>query len=359
MKILIVQDHLRSGGTERQSCLLANAFTEAGHPSALLTFRPGGSLADRPAKEVERIVLQGRDSGWDWYAPGLVRRAAAWSPDIVLCMGRMANCYAGRLAAGLTNAAVIATMRTGKTPPWLFRRSLRQVGHVVANSHDSRRVLVNAYRVPDEKVSVIHNALVFPAEARDRSDRVSVRIQHDADENTVVLLWVGMFRPEKNQREIVEIVGRLGPALRWQLWLAGEGVTRDGCARAVTERGLADRVKFLGFVRDPGPLYAAADLAVLTSRSESLSNFLIEAHAHGVPSIAYAVTGVDECGGLAIARDDQDGFVRELEQLMVDSTARAKESDRVRAFAREAFAPARQTQAYLDLFIRLTRSNAS
>ncbi len=31
MKILIVQDYLRSGGTERQSVLLANAFAAAGH----------------------------------------------------------------------------------------------------------------------------------------------------------------------------------------------------------------------------------------------------------------------------------------------------------------------------------------
>ena len=44
MKILIVQDYLRSGGTERQSILLANAFTAAGHPTTLLTFRPGGAL---------------------------------------------------------------------------------------------------------------------------------------------------------------------------------------------------------------------------------------------------------------------------------------------------------------------------
>ena len=44
MKILIVQDYLRSGGTERQSVLLANAFAAAGHATTLLTFRPGGPL---------------------------------------------------------------------------------------------------------------------------------------------------------------------------------------------------------------------------------------------------------------------------------------------------------------------------
>ena len=45
MKILIVQDYLRSGGTERQTILLANAFAKAEHDVTLITFRPSGPLA--------------------------------------------------------------------------------------------------------------------------------------------------------------------------------------------------------------------------------------------------------------------------------------------------------------------------
>ena len=48
MKILLVQDYLRSGGTERQTILLANAFRAAGHAASLVTFRPGGALASEP-----------------------------------------------------------------------------------------------------------------------------------------------------------------------------------------------------------------------------------------------------------------------------------------------------------------------
>ena len=38
MKILIVQDYLRSGGTERHSLFMATAFAKAGHEVTLLTF---------------------------------------------------------------------------------------------------------------------------------------------------------------------------------------------------------------------------------------------------------------------------------------------------------------------------------
>src|SRR5687768_14502309 len=114
MKILVIQDYLRSGGTERQSILLANAFAAAGHETTLLSFRPGGALASTVASTVKRIALQPVDVGLDWFAPGLAASAESAAPDVVLCMGRMANCYAGGLKRRLRTTAVISTMRTGK-----------------------------------------------------------------------------------------------------------------------------------------------------------------------------------------------------------------------------------------------------
>src|SRR6202012_2173488 len=111
---------------------------------------------------LHRETRQPGNPGGDWFAPGLTRRAAALQPDVVLCMGRMANCYGGRLQDRLPRAAVIATMRTGKDLPWLFRRSLQRVRHVVANSVAAHHVLVAGYYVPASKVTVIRNALVFP-----------------------------------------------------------------------------------------------------------------------------------------------------------------------------------------------------
>src|SRR5712672_1097964 len=110
MKILIIQDFLRSGGTERQSILLANAFAGAQHETMLLTFRPGGALASTVAPNVMCRTLQPFDLGLDWFAPGLIREVHAFSPDTVLCMGRMANSYAGTLQEKCPAITVISTM---------------------------------------------------------------------------------------------------------------------------------------------------------------------------------------------------------------------------------------------------------
>lgn len=367
MKILVVHDHLRSGGTERQSVLLANAFAAAGHATTLLTFRPGGALARTVSPAVARKILQPFDTTLDWFAPGLVPFVEQLQPDVILCMGRMANCYGETLhnvvADRRPHTAIVATLRTGKSLPWLFRRSLRRARAIVANSHDARAVLVRAHGVPPDKIAVIHNSLVFPAISADSAaaSRAALRAQHHASPATLVLLCVAMFRPEKKQRELIEIAAGLPPHLDWQLWLAGDGPARVECEHLAASRQLGGRVKFPGFVNDPSTLYAAADVAVHASASESLSNFFIEAQAHGLPCVAYDAQGIAETfvpgrTGWVIPRDDHTAFRAAIERLAASpGPERAARSAEARAFARATFDPARQVAAYLDLFARLTQ----
>lgn len=366
MKIAVVQDHLRSGGTERQSVLLANGFARAGHDTTLLTFRPGGPLARTVANDVPHRSLQPFDLKADWFAPGLRRRLRTLAPEVVLCMGRMANCYAGGIQAELPESVVFATMRTGKPLPDRYLRALHAVRHIIANSREARTNLIQAYFVDPGKISIIHNSLVFPTEPTDVIEgppaRARLREQWGAGPGTTVLLSVAMFRPEKNQRELIELVAGLPAGLDWQLWLAGDGPERAACAQLAAVRGIADRVKFPGFHANPKPLYFAADIAVHASASEALSNFLIEAQAHGLPAVAYEAQGIEECfipgrTGWMIERGNRQAFRQEVARLGAAlPTVRASLADAARGHARCYFEPRRQMYAYLDLFSLLLRS---
>jgi glycosyltransferase involved in cell wall biosynthesis len=169
-----------------------------------------------------------------------------------------------------------------------------------------------------------------------------------------------MFRPEKNQRELIEICARLPGYVDWQLWLAGDGPARKKCERLAHDLGLAGRVKFLGYQPEPTPLYLAADVALLASRSESLSNYLIEAQLHGLPAVAYDVVGVGECfapdkSGFLIPNQDQTAFVNALDRLIREPALRKRFSEHARRHAQAHFIPDRQVQAHLNLFRQLTK----
>jgi glycosyltransferase involved in cell wall biosynthesis len=357
MKILVVQDYLRSGGTERQSLLLARGFAAAGHEARLLTFRPGGQLGESGIG-VAHHSLQRLDLHLDWFAPGLSRAVREFQPQVVLCMGRMANCYGALLQRAVPSAAVVATLRTGKPLPWLFRRSLRRVRHIVANSVAARDIILQREHSPPEKLSVIYNSLVFPPRPATSDQIGAFRAKHGAGPTTQVLLCVAMFRPEKNHQALIEIAQRLPPTLDWQLWLAGDGPARSSCEQLARRLHLTDRVRFLGWLPDPSLLYQAADVAVLASRRESLSNFLIEAQAAGLPVVASAALGVGEAfapdaSGFLIPPDQPDTFAQALQRLLSDDALHQRMSAHARTYALERFTPEPQIQAYLELFQRL------
>ena len=361
MKILVVQDYLRSGGTERQSVLLASSFARAGHETTLVTFRPGGAL--RPSQSIELLkihALQNRDSKLDWWAPGLIRRAKALAPDIVLCMGRMANCYGGSLQKALPQAAVISTLRTGKPLPYAFRRSLTRTRHIIANSRAAQEHLARDDQVDPSRISVVANALVFGPSDKipEPTARENLRQQFGATPTDFILLCVAMFRPEKNQVALVEMASRLPADFPGQLWLAGEGIALEACRERAAELKLTDRVKFLGWHADPRPLYCAADLAVHASKRESLSNFLIEAQAHGLPAIACTARGVDETfidgeTGHLMPQGELQQFAEAVTHLCSSRDRLQVMGERGRAYALAHFSAEAQIKAHLDLFEKL------
>jgi glycosyltransferase involved in cell wall biosynthesis len=361
MKIIVLQDYLRSGGTERHSILLAREFASLGHDSSLVTFRPGGALSGTAAAGVRS--LQPFDTGIDWFAPGLLRTVLGAKPDIVLCMGKTANCFAGRIqqraAARRLPTKVVATKRAGGQILALYYSSIKNAAHIVANSIDAAQDLILEHAVDKARVSVIHNSLVFPGTSWALDP--DLRTKLGAGPSTTVLLSVGMFRPEKNQRALLEMAAGLPEDWDWLLWFAGDGPEREACERLAAQLGIAARVRFLGFQADPGPLYRAADVAVHASREEALSNFLIEAQSNGLPAVACHALGIRECfipgrTGWDVAQGDYEGFRASLALLASDTPERrAARSEEARAFAKREFDPARQVAAYIRLFESLLR----
>jgi glycosyltransferase involved in cell wall biosynthesis len=101
------------------------------------------------------------------------------------------------------------------------------------------------------------------------------------------LLGVGRLNPVKGfDRAIQALPAVLQSHSQAQLWLIGEGGERANLQKLAAELGVADHVFMPGFQSDVARWLTHANLFVLSSRSESLPNALLEAVACGCPIIS-------------------------------------------------------------------------
>lgn len=136
--------------------------------------------------------------------------------------------------------------------------------------------------LPRDGVVVVHN----PAASGAVAGRIFTRPASLQDVSGPVVLSVGTLKPVKRHDLLIDAFARLPDAQGTTLCILGEGAQREAIERQVAELGLANRVLLPGFVADPAPWYAHANLFVLSSDYEGFGNVLVEAMEHGLPVVS-------------------------------------------------------------------------
>jgi teichuronic acid biosynthesis glycosyltransferase TuaC len=114
-----------------------------------------------------------------------------------------------------------------------------------------------------------------------------------AEHKGPVLLTVGTLNQNKGQHLVIEALAEHPGAL---YLIAGIGPDADRLRALAREKGVADRVRFLGSVDNAAlpQLYNASDMMVLASAKEGLANAWVEAMACGTPIIAADIPPAQE-----------------------------------------------------------------
>ena len=125
----------------------------------------------------------------------------------------------------------------------------------------------------------------------------------------ILLVFVGRLVPIKRLDLLLGAFARARKSEpRLRLAVVGDGEERQRLERQAAEFGIAADVRFLGYRRELRPIFAAADVAVLSSDNEGTPVSLIEAAAAGLPAVATDVGGVREVvseeTGILVPRDD-------------------------------------------------------
>jgi glycosyltransferase involved in cell wall biosynthesis len=228
-----------------------------------------------------------------YHAPHYVLPAGVTCPSVVTihdCIHLMFPQYLpNRMAYAYARAVMWAAARRAKA--------------ILTVSEASKRDILHFFKVPPEKVVVVHNAiderfLVPPSPIDVARVRERYQLQHG------FILYAGNIKPHKNLVRLIEAFSeiRQGPFQELKLLIIGDQISKlPELRRAVHQHKLHKHVRFLGYIPDEtlAVLYRSAEVFVFPSLYEGFGLPPLEAMASGTPVVTSNTSSLPEVTGSA------------------------------------------------------------
>ncbi|MFI3332420.1 MAG: glycosyltransferase family 4 protein [Rikenellaceae bacterium] len=180
------------------------------------------------------------------------------------------------------------------------RAGMAAADRVIAVSNLTRKIVVEKYGIPAEKVVAVHNAVRF-------AEKEEVLPERGVSDKIVTFL--GRITYQKGPDYFVEAAAKVlkqVPNVRFVM--AGSGDMMNHIIRRVAALGIADRFHFTGFLRgeDVHKMFQLSDVYIMPSVSEPFGISPLEAMRSNVPVIISKQSGVAEILDYAVKVDYWD-----------------------------------------------------
>lgn len=191
----------------------------------------------------------------------------------------------------------------------LTRRVLGRAARILAVSQFTKNEIEKLFRIPEERIEVVYNAIDERFLHGHASDADREMIAERYQVTYPFVLYAGAIRPHKNVVRIIEAFSALKTQLEKEgqlpdlkLIVIGDDLSsHPRLRRTVIRSGVQNDVRFLGFV----PIevlrifYDVAKVFVFPSLYEGFGLPPLEAMAHGTPVVASNTSSVPEVTGTA------------------------------------------------------------
>ncbi len=340
------------GGAEGYIADVVNALKEAGHHSHLVYFEPDdagtliadttyGFLPEWPRSSAQALQILDRviasfhpdiayihtvyhPSIVEWIAQRLPSVAYVHSPYLV-CPGSAQ--YLRRRSKVCPHKAGLCCLLNAQIEhccwgrnPLTHMRLIQRVHAFVAAYHHVNHTFVGSRfmlqllqrgGIALDRLSILPPVLV----------RQPVPLFNSAKDSDTVL-FAARLTPEKGLAHLILALSQV--LYDWQLVVAGDGGERQRCQVLAQQLGVADRVRFVGWLNPSemsSMLQSCGCVAVPSLWPEPFGRLGPEAFLHGRPVVAFGVGGIadwleDGVSGYLVESGDVAGFARALESLL-------------------------------------------
>jgi glycosyltransferase involved in cell wall biosynthesis len=160
---------------------------------------------------------------------------------------------------------------------------------------------------PESRIVHIPNGVEIPTKGKTLYDRVinaltTARLSEEKGVDVLLRAFAIVVRQEKTIKLVV----------------IGDGPLESELKRLAQSLGLVESVDFMGMTRNVAQHLKSGDIFVLPSRTEGLSNALLEAMSYGIPCVATNAGGNSELLGAGDEKIPSQGYVIARNGLLVN-----------------------------------------
>ncbi|OCA88876.1 glycosyltransferase [Pseudobacillus wudalianchiensis] len=308
MKVLHVITGAETGGSRKHVITLLEQFSK---DEVVLALMQEGSFAEEARKKGIRTEVFSQSSRYDLsILKKMVDFIKKEKFDILHTHGPRANLF-GIYLKRKTGIRWVTTVHSdpsldfvksgvkGKVFTALSMYAVKKMDGYFAVSERFKQNLIKL-GIDGDKIQTVYNGIHFTKEKAQPLPRSEFGL---TDENFVMAM-VARLHPIKGHTIVFEAMKGIEEEKRPHLLLVGDGPIKEELEKEVDRLQLNHYVHFLGFRSDVDQIYAASDLALLASYSESFPLALLEAANQHVPIVTTDVGGVKE-----LVEDGETGWI--------------------------------------------------
>lgn len=179
----------------------------------------------------------------------------------------------------------------GKDPSFepVITFAINESNAVTAVSESLKKDTFDNFEI-NREIDVVYNFICPAKYQREQPCQRSIFAKDDQK----IITHISNFRPVKRVEDVLKTFSIIQEEVNSVLVLVGEGPDKNRMELLARQLGLADKVKFVGKIKEVEQVLCLSDLFILPSESESFGLSALEAMAAGVPVISTNTGGLPE-----------------------------------------------------------------